>query len=182
MLQVHLVFDAVEQFYEGLVYEQHPVLGVVDDIGEVVLTQTWVQGVQDQPRGRYAEVGFEVLVGVPGEGNDPVALLQPELPQSYGELLGAPDEVSVGVTVEALVGAAGNDLFHAVEILGPLEDRWQGQLVVLDQSFHWSSLRLEAFSFLFMADRRALVPWSLWRRFCLSRLINLLRVRCLAFG
>jgi hypothetical protein len=109
---------------------------VVDDVCEVVGAQARVQGVQDQVRGRDAEVGFEVLVGIPGEGDDPVALLEAELPQSYGELLGAPDEFGVGAAMEALVGVAADDLLLAVEILGPPEYRGQGQLVVLDQPFH----------------------------------------------
>jgi hypothetical protein len=77
---------------------------VVEDVGEVAVRQTWVYGVQDQPRGRNAEVGFQVLVGVPGESGDPVATLQAQLPKGYGQLLGAPDEVGVGVAVEILVG------------------------------------------------------------------------------
>ena len=48
--------------------------------------------------------------------------MEPEVPEGYGEFLGAGDEVCVGVTVEGFVGTAGDDLTEAVELLGPPQE------------------------------------------------------------
>ena len=96
--------------------------------------QPGVEGVQHGPRARDAEVRFEVLVGVPAERADPVARLEPEFIQGYGELLRAGDEVREGVAVEGLVGAAGDYFAVTVELLRPPQDVGKRELEVLGKS------------------------------------------------
>ena len=80
---------------------------------------------QHRAGARDSEVGFEVLVAVPGEGGYPVAFLQPQVLHRDGELFGAGDEVRVGVAVKTLVRLAGDDLLCAVELLRPAKHRRQ---------------------------------------------------------
>ena len=49
------------------------------DVGDVVGVQAEVQGVRDHAADRHADVGLEVLVVVPAERPDAVAVAEPEL-------------------------------------------------------------------------------------------------------
>ena len=59
---------------DGRVDQDDPVLPVVHDVGQLLGEQPQVQGVQDGAHRRHGEVGLEVLLGVPQERPDPVAL------------------------------------------------------------------------------------------------------------
>ncbi len=80
-----------------------------------------------------------MLVGVPAKRAYPVPWLQAEVPEGYGELLGARDEVGVGVSVERLVETAGDDLAVPVELLSPAQEVGKGKLEILDKSLCISS-------------------------------------------
>jgi hypothetical protein len=54
--------------------------------------------------------------------------------EGHGELLGARDEVGVGVSVERFIGTAGDDLTVPVELLSPAQEVGKGKLEVLDKS------------------------------------------------
>ena len=70
-----------------------------------------------KPPDRRADVGLEVLVVVPRERADPVAVDEAELvAQRERELLRPADEVGVRVAVPALVGQAADDLAGAEEL------------------------------------------------------------------
>src|SRR4028118_1167101 len=118
VLYVGLVPELLEDRDERLVHEHDLVLGVVGYKREVVLVQPGVERVEHSPRAGRPEVRLEVLVGVPAQGSDPVAVLQAQLLQGHGQLFGAGDEVGEGVAVEAFVRAAGNYLAVAVELFG----------------------------------------------------------------
>ena len=75
-----------------------------------------------------------MLVGIPAQCANAVAWLESEIVEGHGELFCAGDEVREGVTVERLVGAAGDDLAVSVELLGPPQDVGQGKLEVLGKS------------------------------------------------
>jgi hypothetical protein len=59
---------------EGLVVEQHPVLGMVADIDELLVEQARVDGVEDPAGADRAVPGDEVAAVVHRERPDPVAL------------------------------------------------------------------------------------------------------------
>ncbi len=92
----HVVPDALEapgelgqRRREGVVDEDHPVLGVVDDVGDLVGEQADVDRVQDGAEARHAEVELEVALAVPAEGRHPVALLDAEPLEDAAEALDA---------------------------------------------------------------------------------------------
>ena len=59
-----------EQAEQRAVDEDHLVVGVVDDVGELLGEQPDVERVQHAPRARGGEVQLEVAGGVPGERGD----------------------------------------------------------------------------------------------------------------
>ena len=103
-----------------------PVFGMVRDKGQVVLVQTRVEGVENRAGARDSEIRFEVLIRVPSKGADPFTIFYSELLQGYGELFGTGDEIGVGVAVERLIRAAGNDLPVSVELLRAPQNVRQG--------------------------------------------------------
>jgi hypothetical protein len=58
---------------------------VVDDVGQLLGEQPQVEGVQHRAHRRHGEVRLEVLLGVPQERPDPVALLHAEPGQRPGQ-------------------------------------------------------------------------------------------------
>jgi hypothetical protein len=75
-----------------------------------------------------------VLLGVPREGRDPVALLDAELPQAGAQPVDALGHLGVARAAQAVVGQ-GDDLPVAVHTAHPLEHVSQRQrIIVLHQS------------------------------------------------
>ena len=102
-----------------------------------------VERVRDEAADRRPDVRLEVLVVVPHERRDPVAVLEPEAAQRDGEPLRPRGEVGVPVAVPALVGQPGDDLAVAVELVRPPQDRGDVELVVHHQAFHHASSSVE---------------------------------------
>ena len=59
--------------HERVVDEDDPVLGVVDDVDELLREEPDVHRVEHRAHAGHREVELEVPAGVPGEGGDPVA-------------------------------------------------------------------------------------------------------------
>ena len=113
------------------------VLGVVDDVGELVGVQAQVEGVEDAARERDAEVGLEVRSVVPAQRGDAVAGLNAEVDEHLGQAAGAAGEVGVGVAADqAAVGKARDDFAGAEELFGAAENRRQRQREVHHQAVH----------------------------------------------
>ena len=70
-----LVLDGLDDRLEGDVVEDVRVFGVVDDPGDLLGEQARVQRVQHGADAHRAIPGLDVARGVPGQGGDPVALL-----------------------------------------------------------------------------------------------------------
>jgi hypothetical protein len=68
--------------------EDDPVLGVVGDVGQLLGEQPQVQRVEDGAHRRDGHVGLQVLLVVPGEGADPVALADPQAGQGSSQPVG----------------------------------------------------------------------------------------------
>ena len=88
------------------------------------------------PPAGIAEVRLEVLVVVPGEGADAVAVAEAEPSQRGREPRRPLEQVGVGVAVEALVGQPADDLLVPEVLLRAAQDRRHVQLVVHDQAVH----------------------------------------------
>lgn len=65
--------ELADQRREGHIEEQHPVLGVVDDVDDLLGEEPRVDGVHDRPGARHAEVQRQVAIAVPRECRDPVS-------------------------------------------------------------------------------------------------------------
>ena len=141
MLEAGALAEVLDERPEHLVRDEDAIARVRRDVGQVVGVQAEVQRVRDHPAHRDADVGLEVLVVVPGEGADAVAVLQAELVAQGGrETARARREVCIGVAMPALVGKARDDLPVAEELLAAPQDRRHVELVIHDQAFHLSLL------------------------------------------
>ena len=106
VLEADTLAEVLDQRPEHLVGDQHAVAGVRRDVGQVVGMEAQVERVRDHAADRDADVGLEVLVVVPAEGPDAVAVLEAELVAERGGEPPRPRrEVGVGVAVPALVRA-----------------------------------------------------------------------------
>ena len=132
--------DAVDELRrerpQHLVDDEHAVARVRGDVRVVVGVQAQVQRVRDEASDRRADVGLEVLVVVPHERPDPVAVVEPEPAERDRQALRARHEVGVRGPVPALVGLPGDDLAVAVELVRAAEDRRDVELVVHHQALH----------------------------------------------
>ena len=141
VLEAGALAEVLDERPEHLVRDQHLVARVRRDVGQVVGVEAEVERVRDHPADGDADVGLEVLVVVPGEGADAVAVLQAELvAQRGGEAAGARRELGVRVAMPASVGKARDDLAVAEELLAAPQDRGHVELVIHDQAFHLSLL------------------------------------------
>ena len=113
--------DRPENAGQAGVGDDHRVLGVADDVAELVGGQPDVEGVHHRAQARNGEVRLQVLGVVPAEGGHPVAGADAEAAQAGRQLLGP---VGQGRERDAAgtAGLAGDDL--AVPVQGPamLED------------------------------------------------------------
>jgi hypothetical protein len=121
------VADAAERRRELLerrelirIDEDHAVVGVPDDVREILEREPDVQRVEHAPGARHGEVALEVPVVVPRERRDPLPAIHAERVERVHELLRARRELRVGVAVEAAVVLA-DDLDLAEVGRGVLE-------------------------------------------------------------
>ena len=79
VLEAGALAEVLDERPEHLVRDQDAIARVRRDVGQVVGVQSKIERVRDHPAHRDADVGLEVLVVVPGEGADAIAVLQAEL-------------------------------------------------------------------------------------------------------
>ena len=125
--------------------EDHLVLGMVGDIGDVLGRQPRVERVQHRADAGNAEIELEMAIGVPGDGADPVAELDAQPLQRLGQLLGALARVPVAVAVDRPLDRARHDLDVGIVGGGEVDDLRNQQRTVLHQAEHGvSSVTLAA--------------------------------------
>ena len=76
-----MFLNPCDKRHKGCIEEQHPVLRVVDDIGQLIGKQARVDRVQDKARAGNAVVQLQMAAVVPGQCSDPVLRLQSQLIQ-----------------------------------------------------------------------------------------------------
>ncbi len=79
--------SCVELRQQTTIEDDHPVLGVLDDIRKIAGVQADVQRVQHGAHGRHRKVRLQVLTIVPGQRRDTVAWADAEVCERAGELL-----------------------------------------------------------------------------------------------
>jgi hypothetical protein len=120
--------------------DEHSILGMVHDVGDVLRGKPDVHGVEHHAHQGRSEVDLEVTGGVPGEGAHAVARAEPEVPEGSGQPAGPLRIVGVGVRLEAGPGDARPQPLLREELATPLEEVGQGQRVVHDEAVHRSPL------------------------------------------
>ena len=96
---------------------------------------------RDEAADRRPDVRLQMLLVVPHERADAVAVLEAERPQGDRQPLRPRDEIGVGGAMPALVGLPSHDLAVAEELVAPAEDRRHVELVVHHQALHLTLLR-----------------------------------------
>ena len=124
-----------EQAEQRAVDEDHLVVGVVDDVGELLGEQADVERVQDPAGARRREVQLEVAGGVPRERADAPVGGDSQVVEDATELAGAGGPFAVVHPLEPGTGG-GDDLLVRVVLLGPLEDVRNREWNVLHQALH----------------------------------------------
>ena len=141
----HQVLDGVEgrqerpqQRCQRPVDEDHLVLGVVDDVGQLLGEEPDVERVQHPVAAGGGEVELEVTGRVPGEGGHPAALADAEHVEHAAEPPGAVGPLPVGDAV-ATGGRGRHDALVGEQLLGAMEEVDQRERLVLHQALHGSS-------------------------------------------
>ena len=124
-----------EEPEQRAVDEDHLVVGVIDDVGELLGEQPDVERVQDSTGTRRGEVQLEVTGGVPRERADATVGGDPEVVEHAAELAGARCPLTVGGAFETGAGCR-DDLLVRVVLLRPFEDVRDGERNVLHQALH----------------------------------------------
>ena len=127
---LQLILDCVNDEGHLLVDEHHLILGVVDDVDEMVQREAEIRGVQGGPHAGDAEVEFEVTVVVQGHAGHMIAALYPQELQGMGELAGPLEIIGVGVTEDFVVGIDGNHFLLREILRRPQKKRSQQQRIL----------------------------------------------------
>jgi hypothetical protein len=96
---LEVLADGLEKRPEARVHDEDLVLGVVDDVGQVLGREADVDGVQHHAHEGRGEVDLHVAVGIPREGAHAVALLERQAGEGGGEPAHPLRVVGVGVTL-----------------------------------------------------------------------------------
>ena len=122
---------------ERPVDEDHLVLGVVDDVGELLGKEPDVEGVEDPSSAWSGEVELEVAAGVPRERAHPALIADAERVEQAAEPAGASRPLLVVDPLDAVGGGGGHALVEE-QPFGPVEEVHQRQRVVLHRALHAS--------------------------------------------
>ena len=129
-----LLAQAFHQRQQRCVDEDHLVLGMVDDVGQLIRKEANVEGVYDRACARRAEVEFNMLVVVPSKGADSVAGLHTQSFEHIAEPLHPTIEVTVRILVERAVRQFGLDLLVRIESIPVFQNAVNRELIVHHQA------------------------------------------------
>ncbi len=115
--------------------EDHLVLGVVRDVGELLGEQADVQRVEHAPRAGRREVELEVTCRVPREGRDPPVVGDAEVVEHSAQPTRALGPGPVRGALDPR-RRRGDDLLVGEQLLGPAEQVRDRERVVLHQALH----------------------------------------------
>ena len=136
---LQLVLDGGQERDQRGVDDDEAVLGMVDDVGQLLGREPDVEGVQDGPHGRDGEIGLQVTLIVPAERADPVPRLDPEAGEGGRQLLRPGCHLGEGGRAVA-ARLDGDDGAVAVHLLPVTEDVADQERGVLHGAFHGPSM------------------------------------------
>ena len=121
---------------KGAFEKQHPVCGVVCDVGNLRRDQSWIDRMPDRAQTRDTVFDLEMPVIIPRQRGNPVAWTDAPAPQRIGQFARPARRVVISIPVNRTFGATGNNLGVAMEPVGMLQQRRQQQRLVLHQALH----------------------------------------------
>ena len=120
--RLQLMRDRLQQRNQRSVYKNHVVLGMVDDVNELLLWQSNIQGVADGAGQRHTEVKFQMFEAVPGESADTISRLDAQSFQRIAQSFDSQVKLAVAVFVHGSIGQFGFDRLVGVHASGMLKD------------------------------------------------------------
>ena len=142
--RLQVVLDARQQRNERGVDDDAAVLGVVDDVGQLLGREPDVQRVQHRSHAGDGEIRLEVALVVPAEGADAVTRLDAEPGQGGGQPLGPGGDLDeAGLAAAALLHRDdGAVAVHPLPVEQQVSDQERG---VLHGALHAPSMARRAF-------------------------------------
>ena len=137
----HLRSQLLGEGHEGRIDEDQPVLGVADDVDELVGEEARIERVTDRAHAGHAEVEFDVAMAVPRQGSDPIADTDAEPAERLGETLRALVGLAVAVAMDRTLARARDDLGVGVVVAGVLDQVRDQEREIHHQSAHTKLLR-----------------------------------------
>ena len=137
---LHLRQQLLDGRQQVQVDEEELILGVIDDVDDLLGKEARVDRVADRAHAGNAVVQLEVAVAVPGQRADAVADLDAQREQRLGDLLRARVGVAIGVAMDRAFDGAGDDLGVAVVEGGMLDELRNQKRAVLHEAEHRASL------------------------------------------
>lgn len=125
-----------EDRQEGQVGEDQPVARVVGDPGDLLGKEPRVEGVADRADAHDPVPGLDVAAGVPRQGADSIARLDPQSQQGVGDALGPIADLGVGRAHDRALDRSADHLAMTVPERGMVDDLVEGQRPVLHQALH----------------------------------------------
>ena len=106
--------ELLDQRREGEIEEHDAVLGVVDDVGELLVEQTRIDRVGDRAHARDRVVQLEVAVAIPGERSDPGSGRDAQPRHCAGETARARVRVAIRIAMDRNFDGPRHDFGVAV--------------------------------------------------------------------
>ena len=107
---------------------------MLDRIDDLFVEQARIGGVEHSPKARHAIEQFQMPVGVPSQGRDPVARLNAKPHQGLSDLRRAASKACIVIAPERLVDEPGHDGPRAMGTGSELHDLRDQQRRLLHQS------------------------------------------------
>ena len=112
---------------QHVVDQDHLVIGIADDVSQVLGRKPQVEGMQHRPRRRNAEIGFQMRPMVPHQRADRLATPDAGVLQRLRELARALVDRAVIAPIQGLVRPARHHLAAGIKRVGVLEQLIQAQ-------------------------------------------------------
>ena len=132
--------DLLEQRHQRVVYQDDLVLGVVGDIGELLLEQADVEGVEHRAHAGDAHVRLQVALRVPGERGDPIPVLDAESPQRAAQAVDAVAHLGVAGARGPVVGERHHLAVAVHPAHAPQDVLERERVVVLNETLEHSRM------------------------------------------
>src|SRR3984957_10821303 len=131
-----LVGDLFQDRHEGDVGHHHAILRMVDDPGDLLGKQPWIDGMADRADPHDAVPCFEMAPGIPGDGGHAIAELDAVAFQPLRDLQRALVDFSIIGAMDGTFDRPCNDFLLAMDGRRVLENSVTQQRPVLHQSQH----------------------------------------------